>query len=154
MTTAMSSAHSPTFPSLNLRHNSFYNPSIALPTSQLILQPFRCFTYVRVHSPTLLSLLLRHKFFTSYTWRAAHGKNHYGGRAYLVFIGSLGSSLTSPGEPPMISTMMIQAVQEEHSDVTTILDHLCSAVNIILCLQHMGEEFGRNSFSAKEKVTR
>ena len=35
-----------------------------LPTSQLILQPFRRFTYVTVHSPTLLSLLLRHKLFT------------------------------------------------------------------------------------------
>ena len=34
----------PTFPSLHLRHNSFSNPSIALPTSQLILQPFSCFT--------------------------------------------------------------------------------------------------------------
>ena len=60
----MSSAHSPTFSSLHLRHNSFSNPSVALPTSQLILQPFRCFTYVTVHSPTLLSLLLRHKLFT------------------------------------------------------------------------------------------
>ena len=48
-------AHSPTFPSLHLRHNSFSNPSVALPTSQLILQPFRCFTYVTVHAPTLLS---------------------------------------------------------------------------------------------------
>ena len=50
-----------TFPSLRLRHNSFSNPSVALPTSQLILQPFRCFTYVTVHSLALLSLLLRHK---------------------------------------------------------------------------------------------
>ena len=49
------------FSSLHLRHNSFSNPSVALPTSQLILQPYRCFTYVTVHSPTLLSLLLRHK---------------------------------------------------------------------------------------------
>ena len=57
-------AHCPNFPSLHLRHNSFSNPSVALPTSQLILQPFRCFTYVTVHSPTLLSLLLRHKLFT------------------------------------------------------------------------------------------
>ena len=65
-------AHSPTFPSLHLRHNSFSNPYVALPTSQLILQPFRCFTYVTVHSPTLLSLLLRHKLSTSFTWRAAH----------------------------------------------------------------------------------
>ena len=51
---------SPTFSSLHLNHNSFSNPSIALPPSQLILQPFRCFTYVTVHSPTLLSLLLHH----------------------------------------------------------------------------------------------
>ena len=69
---SMSSAHSPTFPPLHLRHNSFSNPSVALPTSQLILQPFRCFTYVTVHSPTLLSLLLRHKLFTWFTWRAIH----------------------------------------------------------------------------------
>ena len=50
-----------TFPSLHLRHNSF---SVALPTPQLILQPFSCFTYVTNHSPTLLSLLLRYKLFT------------------------------------------------------------------------------------------
>ena len=57
-------AHSPTLPSLYLRHSSFSNPSVASPTSQLIFQPFRCFTYATVHSPTLLSLLLRHKLFT------------------------------------------------------------------------------------------
>ena len=60
MTITMSSAHSLTFPSLHLRHNSFSNPSVASPTSQLILQPFFRFSYVT------------------------------------------GSSLTSPGEPPMI----------------------------------------------------
>ena len=63
-------AHSPTLPSLYLRHSSFSNPSVASATSRLILQPFRCFTYVTVHSPTLLSLLIRHRLFT---WRAAHG---------------------------------------------------------------------------------
>ena len=36
----------PTFPSLHLRHKSFSNPSVALPTSQLILQPFFRFSYV------------------------------------------------------------------------------------------------------------
>ena len=66
------SAHSPSFPSLHLRHDSFSNSSLALPTSQLILQPFRYFTYVTAHSPTLLSLLLRHRIFTYVTWRAAH----------------------------------------------------------------------------------
>ena len=42
-----SKAHSPTFPLLHLRHNSFSNPFVALPTSQLI-------------SPTLPLLHLRH----------------------------------------------------------------------------------------------
>ena len=40
---------------------SFSKPFFDLPTSQLFLQPFRCFTYVTVHSLTLLSLLLSHK---------------------------------------------------------------------------------------------
>ena len=76
-------AHSPTLPLLHLRHSSFSNPSFALhlihlasqqssfsnlsitlPTSQLILQPFRCFTYATFQSPTVLSLLLRKKLFT------------------------------------------------------------------------------------------
>ena len=58
-----SHAHSPTFPSLHLRHSSFSNPSIALPTSQLILQPFRRFTYVISHSPILPLLHLHHSSF-------------------------------------------------------------------------------------------
>ena len=65
-------AHSPTFPSFHPRHNSFSNSSVALPTSQFILQLFRCFTYVTDHSPTLFSLLLLHRLFTYVTWRAAH----------------------------------------------------------------------------------
>ena len=56
-------AHSPTLPSLYLRHSSFSNTSVASPTSQLILQPFRCFTYVTVHSPTIPLLHLRHSSF-------------------------------------------------------------------------------------------
>ena len=60
---SMSSAHSPSFQSFHLRHSSFSNPSLALSTSQLILQPFRCFSYVTAHSPTLLSLYLRHSSF-------------------------------------------------------------------------------------------
>ena len=39
-------AHSPTIPSLYLRHSSFSNPSVASPTSQFILQPFFLFSYV------------------------------------------------------------------------------------------------------------
>ena len=40
---------------------SFSNPSIALPTSQLFLQPF---TYVKTHSQALPSFYLRHSSFS------------------------------------------------------------------------------------------
>ena len=38
--------HSPTLPSLYLRHSSFSNPSVASPTSHFILQHFFRFSYV------------------------------------------------------------------------------------------------------------
>ena len=38
--------HSPTLPSLYLRHSSFSNPSVASPTSRFILQLFFRFSYV------------------------------------------------------------------------------------------------------------
>ena len=69
---------------IHLRHNSFSNISVALPTSQLILQlfrcftyvigtspkkrpilqPFHCFTYITAHSTILPLLHLRHRHFT------------------------------------------------------------------------------------------
>ena len=64
-TVTLCRAHSPTFPSLHLHHSSFSNPSVALPTSQLILQPFCHFTYITAHSPTLLSLYLHHSSFSN-----------------------------------------------------------------------------------------
>ena len=67
-----SSAHSPTFPSLHLSHNSFSKPSVALPTSQFILQPFASRTsqalhliQSRAHSPNFPSLHLRHNSFSN-----------------------------------------------------------------------------------------
>ena len=71
-----SSAHSPTFVT-SPTTSSFSNPSVALPTSQLIILPFRCITYVTAHSPTLLSLLLCHRLFTYVTWRAAHEEYNF-----------------------------------------------------------------------------
>ena len=58
-------AHSPIFPPLHLRHSSFSNPSVALPTSQIILQSFRCFTYVTAHSPIVPLLHVRHSSFSN-----------------------------------------------------------------------------------------
>ena len=84
------SAHYPNFPSLHLCHSSFSNPSVASPTSQLILQSFRCCTNVTAHSPTRSSLHLRHssysnsssllerhRLFTYVTWRAARETGHF-----------------------------------------------------------------------------
>ena len=60
-----SRAHSPTFSSLHLYQNSFSNPSVTLPTSQLILQPFCHFTYITAHSRTLPLLHLHHSSFSN-----------------------------------------------------------------------------------------
>ena len=56
--------HSSTLALLHLRHSSFSNHSGVLLTSQLILQPFRCFTYAIGTSPTSYALHLRHRHFT------------------------------------------------------------------------------------------
>ena len=100
------------FPSLHLRHSSFFNPSVASPTSQLILQPFCCFTYVTAHSPTLSiasptpQLILQP--FRRFTFVTAHSPTllllHLRHSSFTKpFLSSYvtGSSLTSPGEPPM-----------------------------------------------------
>ena len=57
--------------------SSFSNPSVALPTSQLILLPFRCFTYITAHSATLFSPFLRHRLFTYVTSRSRPCWTHY-----------------------------------------------------------------------------
>ena len=79
--------HSPTLPSLYLRHSSFSKPSAALPTSQFIFQPFfrfsyvtrelilqtfHHFKYVTANSPTIVSLLLRHSCAHSPTFPSLH----------------------------------------------------------------------------------
>ena len=55
--------HSPTPPSLHVRHSLFSNPCVVSSTSQLILQPFHRFTYfnppVALH--TSQALHLRHQ---------------------------------------------------------------------------------------------
>ena len=51
--------------SLENEQSSFSKLSVTSPTSQLILQPFPCFTYVTAHSPTLPLLHLRHSSFSN-----------------------------------------------------------------------------------------
>ena len=105
-------AHSTTFPLLYLRHSSFSDPSVALPTSQLILQPFRRFTYVTAHFPTLPllhhvtihcatlpSLYLHHSSFSNPS--VAPPISQFILQPFLRFSYVTSSSLISPGEPPM-----------------------------------------------------
>ena len=95
-----SSAHSPTFLALHVRHSSFSNPSVALPTSQLILQSFRRFTYVTAHAPTLPSLYLRHSSFSNPS--VASPTSQFILQPFFRFSYVTNSSLNSPGEPAMV----------------------------------------------------
>ena len=122
----ISRAHSPTIPSLHLCHSSFSNTSVALPTSQLILQTFRHFTYVTAHSPTLPSLYLHHSSFsnpsvtlpTSQLILQPFRPSVASPTSQLIFQPFFrlsyvtSSSLNSAGEPPMMNYW-------EHGDVTS-----------------------------------
>ena len=92
-------AHSPTLPSLYVRHSSFSNPSVSSPTSQFILQPFCCFTYVTAHSLTLPLLHLRHSPFSNPT--VASPASQFILQPFFCFSYVTSSSLNTPGEPPM-----------------------------------------------------
>ena len=50
---------------LENEQSSFSNHSVTSPTSQLILQPIRRFTYVTAHFPTLALLYLHHSSFSN-----------------------------------------------------------------------------------------
>ena len=66
LTITMSSAHSPTFHSLHLRHKSFTNRSFAFLPSQAVLRHKPSYvTMSRAHSPAFPSLHLRHNSFSN-----------------------------------------------------------------------------------------
>ena len=71
-------AHSPTFPSLHLRHHSFSNPSVALSN------------VTAHHSPTLPLLYLRHSSFSNPSFASPTSQ----------------APLNSPGEPPMVKSIV------------------------------------------------
>ena len=98
-------AHSPTLQLLHLRHSSFPKRSVTLPASQLILQPLRCFTYVTVHSPTLPSLYLGHSLFSNPS--IVSPASQFILQSFFRFSYNTGSSLNSPSEPPMTSTIFL-----------------------------------------------
>ena len=62
---ALHLCHLASRPCCNLDAYKAFDPNcVCTFCTELILQPFRHFTYVTVHSPILLSLLLHHKLFT------------------------------------------------------------------------------------------
>ena len=124
--------HSSTLTSLHLRHSLFSNPSSSLRTSQLILQPFRCFSYVignspmspgeppMPHSPTLTSLHLRHSSFSNPSAALSTSQfilQPFRRFTYVKVILQLlrcftyvtGTSRTSPSESPMHRGMKKQS---------------------------------------------
>ena len=67
--------HSQTLLSLYLHHSSFPNPSVASPTSQFILQPFFCFSYVTrssFNSPGEACMFI--SFHSPLWWCIRHGR--------------------------------------------------------------------------------
>ena len=68
-------------------------------SEELILQPFRQFTYVTAHSPTLLLLHLHHSSFSNPSFASPTSQLIL--QTFFRFSYITGSSLTSPGEPPM-----------------------------------------------------
>ena len=82
------------------QQSSFSKLSVTSPTSQLILilQAFRHFTYVTSHSPTLPSHYLRHNSFSNPS--VASPTSQLILQPFFRFYDT-GSSLRSPGEPPM-----------------------------------------------------
>ena len=112
--TVFSSAHSPTFSSLHQRQSSFSSPSVVLPTSQLILQLFRCFIL----------------------------------QPFFLFSFGTGSSLTSPGEPPMISINLPEIRNKVQIQFLIQYLPLCYKYDILsryfypLCCKKISSHFG------------
>ena len=106
---------------------SFSNPYIASATLQLIIQHFRCFTYVTARSTTLpllhllYTLHLRHRSFSNPSAASSTSQlilQPFHRFTYVkvilqpfrCFTYVTGSSRTSPGEPPMHRGMKKRAV--------------------------------------------
>ena len=80
-------------------------PRTGILHGRLILQAFSRFTYVTAHSPTLLSLYPRHNSFSNPS--VASPMSQLIHQPFFRFSYVTGFSLTSPGEPPMVSWKLI-----------------------------------------------
>ena len=112
--------HSPTLPSLYLRHSSFFNPSVASPTSQFILQPFFRFSYVTsssLNSPGEPPMLRRtfNKLSTPVSYIATPGVTLHvqvGDMSWHVAVTFTNQSDVSAGNGRMASAMMCSSTMK------------------------------------------
>ena len=77
--------------------------------AELILQPFRHFTYVTTHSPTLPSLYLHHSSFSNPS--VASPTSQFILQPFFRSSYVTSSSLNSPGEPPMLSGLKLSDIR-------------------------------------------
>ena len=82
------------------RITNFNTKTTSLIWALLILEPFRHFTYVTAHYPTFPSVYLRHSSFSNPS--VASPTSQFVHQSFFRIFYVTGSSLTSPGEPPMI----------------------------------------------------
>ena len=94
--------------------SSFSNLSVTPPTSQLILQPFRRFTYVTARSTTIPVPHIRHRHHLRHSSFSNPSAASYTSQLILqpfrCFTYVTGTSLTSSDEPPMHRGMKKQAM--------------------------------------------
>ena len=79
-------------------------------TVELILQPFRHFTYVTTHSPTSPSLYLRHS--SLFNPSVTLPMSQFILQLFFRFSYVTRSSLNSPGEPPMVRIIVRTVISE------------------------------------------
>ena len=117
---------------------SFSNLSVTSPMSQLILQPFRQFTYVTAHSPTLPSLYLYHSSFSNPSGTlpmhssfsnpsVASPTLQFILQPFFRFSYVTGFPPTSPGEPPMQCEIFILVYVCIFKVLGCVNDHRCGA---------------------------
>ena len=138
----MSSAHSPNFPSHLLRHSSFSNPSVALPTSQIILQTFPRFTYVTDHSPTLPLLHLQHSSFSNPSFASPTSQDfhlrHLASRSYFYPLSANSPSFQSlhlhqiSFSNPSLALPTSQLILQPFCCLTYITSHSPTLLSLLL----------------------
>ena len=122
-----------------LQLSSFSNLSIASPTSQLILQPFRHLTYVTTHSPTHPSLHLYHSSFSNSSYASPTSQ--------ALHCSFYNLSVTSPTSQLTLQPFRCFTYITAHSPTLLLL-------HVQLCSKRMGRLVVVTKVSFNERFTR